>query len=359
MKKISTTIWLTLAVHVGVNCASGDTVTATPPAGYYKLVAQGASDTWLSVPLVARSAALARVASVGASTLSLSLATVPVDHAYRPVAGAVYYAQFTSGNLEGLCYPIIDSLGATLTLDTQGDTLIAHPLGSVVVGEGGDRVRIRAGWTVADLLGRTADDLLMDPVSALAPAHYESGDAVLLPDTVSLGLEKNPAATLSYVAGAGWRQRGQPDLDVGDTLVLPGVPFIVRRQSADLVTAYIIGYVMQERGVVRLPALNVGEERDVPFAWIPPDGIAIPDSSLATVISPWADAVTAGDEVMAYSYQRPGFALPAGHRYHFIGSDWFDSGIASVDLRLEAGTGYILRLRGTRPVSYWFQPSGI
>jgi uncharacterized protein (TIGR02597 family) len=342
---------------------SAESVAATPPAGCCKLVARGASDSVLAVPLVKRSALLTRVAAVDRNSLTL-LADALVDGTFAPRAGTSWYAQFVSGALAGLCYRIVGNAGAAVTLDTEGDDLRSHVLGVIATGDAGDLVRIRPDWTVTDVFGADEASLSLDPVTGLAEGPYLSSDAVLLPDDGTARTEKTPL-TMCFVTGSGWRAPGNPSTDVAAQPLRPGVPFIVRRQRADAAELLIVGYVSQEPFQLRLPALAAGEDRDVAVALVYPWDRRLGDAGLfsaastAGPINVSPDALNVRDVLLEFDADRPGFALPPAQRFYVTNSAWHEGDVLADDHLLRSGAGYLLRLRGERPVSYWKQSAPI
>jgi uncharacterized protein (TIGR02597 family) len=339
------------------------TVAATPPAGYWMLTARGASDSMLSVPLVKRSALLARVTGVGQDTITLAADGV-ADGAYAPGSGGSYYAQFVSGALEGLCYRILGNVGGELTLATDGEDLRSHALGVIAAGDAGDLVRIRPCWTVADVFGADGATLRLDPVADLATGPYLASDAILLPDNGAAGTEKRPL-TISYVTGAGWRAPGSPLTDLAAQPLPLGAPFVVRRQRADPVEMVLIGYVSQEPFQLRILALASGEDRDVAVALAHPVDRNLADSglfstvTLSGAITASLDALNVRDVLLEFDPERRGFALPPARRFHVVGTGWHESDAAADDHILQSGAGYLLRLRGERAVRYWVQAAPV
>jgi uncharacterized protein (TIGR02597 family) len=349
-----------IAVPVGLRA---QTVAATPPAGCLKLSARGASDSVLSVPLVKRSALLARVAAVGQNTITLAADDL-ADSAYAPGFGVSFYAQFASGALDGLCYKILGNSGGELTLATEGEDLRSHALGTIAIGDAGDLVRVRPYWTVADVFGADDATLRLDQAADLADGPYLDSDAVLLPDNGITGTAKRPLM-IFYVAGAGWRAPGSPSADLEAQPLPPGVPFIVRRQRPDSVEIVLVGYVSQEPFQLRIPALAPGESRDVAVAFAHPVDRPLVDSGLFSAlpsqgaINASPDSLNPRDVLLEFDTERRGFALPAARRFFVVGTGWCEADSAADDHRLQAGAGYLLRLRGERPVRYWMQAAPV
>lgn len=342
-------------------CRAQQTAAATPPGGYFKLTARGHSDSVLSLPLVQRSALLARVAAVGAGSVTLAADGVP-NGVFAPGNGAGFELQFVSGALEGLCYRVVGNTGPVITLATGGDDLTAHALGAVAVGASGDLVRIRPCWSIAGVLGADEGSLRLDPVAELPAGPYLGADAVLLPANGSAGTEKNPRLAVVYVAGTGWRAVGDGGTDQGAQALAPGEPFTVRRQRAEPAEVVLVGYVMQERFVLRVPALAAGDDFDFAVALAHPVELTLADSGLIAAAAPSGaveaspDALSVRDALLEFDSGRSGLALPAARRFYVLGTGWLESDAPADAHALQPGSGCLLRLRGGRPVRYWVQP---
>ncbi|MDF3058758.1 MAG: hypothetical protein K0R17_2973 [Rariglobus sp.] len=343
---------LTLGLVVSVSAVE---ISSTPPAGYFKLTAQGASDSLLALPLARRTAWMGRVTARSASQVTLATAAAVETGASAPSATGWYYAEFVTGALAGLAYPVTGNTGGSFLLETYGDDLTDHALGPVAVGESGDIVRIRAGWSLAHAFG-SGDDLQVATSPAFTGAVYLAGDAVLLPDNASTGTEKKPAGVFAYVAGSGWRQRGGGEGDAGGQALLPSVPFTVRRQSSVPAEVLMLGYVNSGPRVVRLPGVPAGGEVDFAITWGQGSEQTLGASGLATVINASPDALSAADLLLDYRGFRRGFTRPPEHAFSLLAGHWFEADVDQDGFILSPGTGYLLRLRGERPVRYWVQP---
>lgn len=356
-------IVLCFLVVTTVACLRAEVVAATPPAGYWKLTARGASDNILAVPLVRRSVLLVRVAAVGQNTLTLALDGV-ANGAYAPGSGGSFYAQFVSGALSGLCYKIVSNAGGVFTFETGGDDLRNHALGVIATGDAGDLVRVRPDWTVADVFGSDEDTLCIDAVADLTAEPYLVSDAILLPDNGIAGTAKKPV-TICFVSGTGWRAPGNPSADLAALPLPPGVPFVVRRQRDDSVEMVLVGYVSQEPFQMRLPELASGEDRDLAIALAHPVDRKLTDSGLfssaasSAAINASPDALNVRDVLLEFDPERSGFSLPPARRFDVIGSGWRESESAADDHVLRSGAGFLLRLRGERPVRYWAQSAPV
>lgn len=334
---------------------------ATPPAGYQRLDAFGGRDNRLSVPLVRRTELLRRIAAVGPNSVTLAGPPIPAN-AYAPGATQAYYAHFVSGNLAGVVCKILANSDLELTLETLGDDLSAHALGTVVTGSAGDLIRIRPYWTIADVFGRDSG-LLLSPVPSDPSSNYTQGDALLLPDKTIMGTEQSSALAHVYVAGQGWRKLGQPGVETGAELLPPAESFVVRRQNAARLSFFVLGYVMEDPLVVRLPGLTSGGEADVAISLPYPGSLEFANTGLDAVLETAAGPDTVTDFVLGYSSLRSGFSNPPDDRYCLIGlsgagypnTNWslFPMAGGAQWYSLRAGAGYVLRIRGERPVRYW------
>ncbi len=357
MKTSFRIILSSLAVALAAR-AQTTSIAATPAAGYSRLTARGASDSFVSIPFVQRSALIAHVSAVDHASVTLS-ATGLADGIYAPGSSAVYYLQFVSGNLSGLCYRILNNQGNGFTLDTRGDDLTAHPLGTVGTGSSGDLVRIRPFWTVGAVFGTDSAQVPLDPVSSLNGSVYSGADAILVPDNVSPGTQKQPAKVLGFVTGSGWRERSDTSIDASATELWPGMPFIIRRQNSTPVDIPVIGYVSADRFVQGIPALSAGADMDLAVSLAYPVPAALADSGLSSTDSPViaasADSLHLGDVVLGYPVSRPGFSLPPDRRFYVTGTHWFESETTADQSTLQPEAGYILRFRGLHSARYWVQ----
>lgn len=333
--------------------ASAET-SATPPAGYFKLTARGGSDSLLSVPLAKRTAWMGRISDISANSVTLTLTTIPADGSASSATGTNYYAEFLSGDLAGLAYPVSGNTGAQFSLVVGDDSLIAHGMGSVQVGAAGDVVRIRPSWTLGDLFGATPESIRLTPISAFSGEVYLSGDAVEFPDNLSPGTAKKPAAVFAYIAGSGWRKRGAGEAVFYQEPIFPWTAFTVRRQSEN-VELLLVGYTPALRRVVRLPSVGVDQDFDVTLASGLDSEQSISTSGLILAFLSSTDEFTPADELLDFYSVRRGFSLPPAQRFHLVATNWLSNGAEANNAQLHPGRGYVLRLRGARPVKYWKQ----
>jgi uncharacterized protein (TIGR02597 family) len=346
-----------LAVASSVWAQSGTaSVAATPAAGYYRLTAHAASDSFVSIPLVQQSSLISHVLAITPNSVTLSAFGI-ADGAFAPNAAAVYYLQFVSGKLAGLCYEIVGNSGDILTVATLGDDLTNHPLGSVTLGDSGDLVRIRPFWTVGAVFGTDPTQIQLGAISGFNGSIYSGGDALLLPDNTSIGSPKLPALSVSYVTGAGWRGSSAPTVDASQVELWPGVPFTIRRQAPNAVNVPVIGYVSVDPFTKSIPAITASADFSVSLAY--PIPVSLANSALfdpaKTVINPSTDALHLGDHVLTIPIDRQGFSPPPEFRFYVAGGHWFETSASADQTVLSPDRGYVLRLNGAHPASYWYQ----
>jgi uncharacterized protein (TIGR02597 family) len=349
-------VCLVLSLFVPLGSASA-TVVASPAAGYFKLTAQGAADTVLSVPLVKRSALLSRVVSVETNKITIAQSDISDDQ-YAPAGGEVYYLQFASGNLAGWSCKVLSNTGSTFTLDTNGETLTSHPLGGIAAGATGDLVRVQAAWTVAEVFG-DGSEVRVAPVASLPGKIYSNSDAVLLPDNVTAGTDKRPALAMSYVAGIGWRT-ADAGLDASRLALPQSVPFTVRRQAENSVELLLFGYVPRGRFALRFPEVGAEQNVDFSFALPNPEPLPLGASGLFstdashTIVAASTSATELKDVMLDFATDRQGFDRPFAHRWHVVGASWFQETTPADDAVLQPGAGYMLRSKGSHDARYWF-----
>jgi len=219
----------------------------------------------------------------------------------------------------------------------------------------GDLVHVRPCWTIDAVFGAAAETLTLATVPSLDSAVYTSGDWVLLPDNTGASLDKNPASQLGYVSGLGWRRLGDSVTDAGTQSLAPGAPFVVRHQAPTPASVWVVGYLPEDRGVVRLPAVAAGGEMDFSVSLLHPVARSVSALQLGAALVPSASVLDYGDGLLDFLSARSGFSAPPEHRLYFTSAGWFEGDTASDAYVLSPGLGYVLRLKGTHPVGYWLQ----
>ena len=333
----------------------GEEVSASPAAGYFTLTAQPRADTHLAIPLTRRPVWVGRITAVAAGQVTLLGAPLPADGQYSAIStGPAYYAQFCTGALRGLVYPVQSNTGGVFVLDTSADNLTAHALGTLVVDStAGDIVRIYPTWTIASVWGANAEELSIAAVPAPPATLYLQGDQVRLPDQVTVSVEKSPSTIHAYVTETGWRSYPGGTADSGTTPLLPGSGFVLRRQGDSPASVPVVGYVTPLPNIIRIPALAENGEMDFTVSLSRPGTTTLTESGLNTVL---AQSAGDSDRLLSFAPGTRGFDAPPDFRFVPTSAAWYEGTRPADSEALHPGQGYILRLRGARPVRYWRQP---
>ena len=243
------------------------TTATTPPVGYYKLAIQGASDNIMSLPMV-RDAVFS--GTVGASvsdfgfdvlsgTASPNWSVAPKQFVYA--AGAqplTYYVEFTTGQLKGLYYKIIDNGTGSLEVDAEGDILTDHPVnGSAAALAPGDGITIRPYWRIRDALESGGS-----PIIEARPNEVTVKDDVLIPNYTGVGINKAASLIFYYLAGTGWQLVGDEGTDYGDYILRPNEGFIIRRRNAASINLTNLGSVLTNRAITFVAGGQQGSPND-------------------------------------------------------------------------------------------------
>lgn len=345
----------------------------TDPVGYYTVTIVAGADNVLSLPMV-RDAAFAGTVASGTGTITAT--------GFTAAAGAVspgwtasqwvyaagtqrltYYVEFTSGALKGLYYKITANDSSVLTLDTEGDSLLLHPLPGAPTAAlaVGDSFKIRSYWTIQDVF-ESAGTPLLKPRSTLFDT---TADDILFPTYAAAGvsgsLGTNKAASLDvyYLNGTGWKAIGQPG-SYADQVIRPNEALIIRRRGATNVSLTNLGNVLMNRGVYFFTGGDGSVGNDTYFSISRPAAVSLDLSGLRTAdqtTSAFLDTPTlfnAGQYDTLLSFDDPapnaGFNLSNSHTYYYLASNgWREIGSSSTtvgqDVLLQPGKAYILRKR--------------
>jgi uncharacterized protein (TIGR02597 family) len=358
--------------------AQAQTTAFTDPVGYYTLTITGGADNVMSLPMVRDAAFAGTVASGGGSITANSFTalagasspnwtTAPKQWVYVPVTQRLtYYVEFTSGALKGLIYRIADNTANTLTLDTEGESLLLRPLPGAPAAAlaSGDSFKIRPFWNVKDVFEvggvpilrakASAGDFAFDTI--LFPTYAD----VAAPATININKGASLSLYYSNIAGqTGWKAQGQStSLDFGDQIFRPSEAIVVRRKDATSTTVTNLGTVLMNRSIYFFLGGNAAKANDTYFSITRPASVKLDDSGVRTAAqatSPLVDTPTVDDiglfDVLL-EFNAPalgaGFNLPPASTYYYLaGAGWRKVGSASTtigqDVFLDPGKGYILR----------------
>lgn len=341
--------------------AAGESVSFTPPAGYFALPLKAGSDNYVSLPLVPKVAGFGTVSAAGRDRLTIGSRRWNAGQ-FRPKAGAPrssFVAEFVTGELRGISYDVLDNNTDTLLLDTQGDDLTQHPRGSVAFG---DVVRLRPLWTPAAVFGDAEENLQIAPKASASAA----GDSVILPDHLNTGLNKPPAAQLSFIQNAGWRSAGgDQSANRADYPLVPGQPMNIRRMATEDTAVITLGHVARGPQAVYVPDGGAGGN-DSLIALLHPEPVVLQDSALietnqsaSGAFSSSSNSIFRADELMSFGSGTGTNQTPQRAFYHLAGRGWREAGApgmsAGQSLTLEPGRAYLIRKRPGSPGGDWMQ----
>jgi uncharacterized protein (TIGR02597 family) len=270
-----------------------------------------------------------------------------------------YYVEFTSGALKGLYYLITDNGTASVTLDTEGDSLTLHPLPNAPTAAlaVGDSFKIRPYWRVKDVF-----EVSGAPVIEERPNTFTVKDDILVPDLTTVGVNKSASLVIYYLAGTGWRAQGQSG-DFGDYVLRPNEAFTVRRRNAAPLTITSLGGVLMNRSAVFVTGATAGSPNDYYISISRPapvslnnSGLRIADQTLS-VIKDSASSFNRQDELFAFGSAN-GFNPSATETYYYLqGAGWRKVGDASTtigdDVLLQPGTAYVIRKKSGNTGKDW------
>jgi uncharacterized protein (TIGR02597 family) len=354
------------ALLVGASVSQAQTTAFTDPVGYYTLNVTAASDNILSLPMV-RDAEFAGTVASGAGTItatgftalagtvSPNWGTAPKQWVY--VAGSAqtktYYVEFTSGQLKGLYYKIVDNSSNVLTLDTEGDDLTNHPINAAPAAlAAGDSFKIRPYWRIRDVFENAGT-----PTIEPRPNFGVPKDDILIPDYVNVGINKAASTTIFYVndtvtPNIGWRSSSNPVTDRGDTILRPNEAFVLRRRNASPSSITNLGSVQMIRSISFIPGGDGVKGNDTYISINRPASVTLDASGLrsadqsVSVIRDSIDPDLPGDRLMAFTPGTTGFNNPPGRTYIYLqGSGWrqIPANTPAGSTLLEPGTAYVVR----------------
>jgi uncharacterized protein (TIGR02597 family) len=339
----------------------------TDPVGYYTLSIQGASDNVMSLPML-RDAVFSGEVNTPFTANSFDVLAGPLSPgwtanqwAYVAVTQSqTHYVEFTSGALKGLFYKITANGTGSITLDTEGDSLLNHPLpgNPTAALADGDSFKIRPYWRIKDVLETGGA-----PVIEARPLEFQLRDDVLLPDLTSVGINKSAALIVYYLAGQGWRADGQGGTDFGDHILRPNEAFTVRRRNAAPVSLTNLGGVLMNRSTTFVAGATVGSSNDTYISIQRPAAVSLNNSGLRladqtmSVIKDSPAEFNRQDELFAFG-PASGFNPSATEIYYYLaGSGWRKVGSASTtigdDVLLQPGVAYVIRKRSGNGGTDW------
>ncbi len=339
----------------------GSTDTASAgPGGAAVVPIRGQSDNFVSMPFAAEPVVVGGVSGVGANTLRLTgAAWQPNEFQYQTgVQRRTYYAQFTTGPLAGVFYRVTGNTAESLLLDTEGDSLSAHPLGTIGFG---DVVKVAAYASIASLFGTDEATLGLDP----RPDPSTPADDLRFFDNYAVGTSK-PATVIYFLRGAGWRREGDATgADVSDRILPPGSAFAVRRRNPADTVLVSAGAVPNHRFVVFIPGGSAASGNDVYASITFPEPVLLDDSGLLHLTDPARSVLKASptrtnvlDQLYVYTSQTVGYnPVPGTSYFHLSGQGWrrYGSTVTNVGqtVVIPPGQAILIRKKSSSPSVDW------
>jgi uncharacterized protein (TIGR02597 family) len=359
LKKVALAASIALLASPGI----AQTTSVTDPVGYITLNALGAADNVMSVPMI-RDAVFAGPVNgaITATGFTVTGAAWTVDQFVFNAATQqnTYYCEFTSGPLQGLYYKIASNGVDSLTLDTEGDSLLLHALpgNPTAALSSGNSIRIRPYTRIRDFF--ESGGL---PIIEPRPNAFTVKDDLLFPNYTSVGTNKPASLTVFYVTGTGWRATGQGNVDFANHNLRPNEAFILRRRNAASLAVTNMGSVLMNSGVTFVAGGNGTAANDSYISISRPAPVKLDDSGLRiadqtlSLIKDSPSAFARQDELLAFN-SVAGFNNPPTSTYYYLsGQGWRKVGDASTTIGqtvfLEPGKAYILRKKAANAGRDW------
>ncbi|RKX34397.1 MAG: hypothetical protein DRP71_07265 [Verrucomicrobia bacterium] len=333
---------LTLAGLLSPQDASGATAVSRI-FGAVPVVADGAADTVLSVPLKIPAVFRATVGSVSESTITFSGTPNLTEDQFVYVAGIqpqTYYLFFESGDLAGRVFTI------------TGNSTTSVTLAAAAAATADDAVAIHPYWTLATLFSS-------DQGLASATNAGERPIEVILPAVESDGI--NPAAEAVYYHGDGaWRRVGAAfDAAFDDTILPPDRPVVVRMNQDEDATLVLTGEVTMSALSLPVRARADGPQDNLLSLTRPLD-VSLDDSGLAGsgAFETTTDSGQIKDRVVLYA-GGPGQNRVPTDAYFYLNGGWRKEGDDPAtdhgSVVIKAGQGFVIRKaeQAGDPVEYW------
>lgn len=311
--------------------------------GAVPVVADGAADTVLSVPLKIPAVFRATVASVSGTTITFSGTPGLTENQFAYVAGTqpqTYYLFFESGDLAGRVFTVSDNSTTAVTLTEEA------------AAAADDAVAIHPYWTLATLF--SSDQGLTSATNA-----GERPIEVILPAVDSDGV--NPVAeTVYYLRDGAWRKVGAAfDATFDDTFLAPDRPVVVRMNQAEDATLVLTGEVTMSPLSLPVRARADGLQDNLLSLGRPLD-VTLDESGLAggDAFETTTDSGQIKDRVVLYAGEPGQNRMPTDAYYYFNGGwrkEGDDPATDHGSVVIKAGQGLVIRKaeQAGDPVDYW------
>jgi uncharacterized protein (TIGR02597 family) len=219
---------------------------------------------------------------------------------------------------------------------------------------------------LGDIFGAQESDLLLAPVTNL----LIPGDSVILPDNITIGINKAPQEQFSFVNQVGWRATGDQVTDQVNMPFSLGQPILVRRVQSQPLELFVVGYVLDGgAGSIYVQGGDGTNANDAFVSLIYPEPVSLDASGLYNPAAPASSVIMGtqnillpGDQLLSLSGSS-GFNLAPEQSYFYLQNQgWRQVGSASTttgeDVLLNPGQAYIIRKKAAHGGVDWTQNPG-
>jgi uncharacterized protein (TIGR02597 family) len=314
--------------------------------GAVLVVADGAADTVLSLPLKKPAVFRATVASVAESTVTFSGTPNLTEDQFAYVAETqpqTYYLFFESGSMAGRVFTIQGNSVTAVTL--------AADAGDLADAAADDAIAVHPYWTLATLFS-------VDQGLPIATNPGERPAEVIFPaDSDGINL---PAEAVHYFSDGAWRRVGSAlDANFDDTILRPDRVIVLRLNEEDDATLVMTGEVVMSDLSLAVRARDEGQQDNLLSLTRPLD-IALDDSGLAgsDAFQTTTNSSQIRDRIVFYGDEPGQNRVPTESFFYFNGG-WRKEGddIANDhgSVVIAASEGFVIRKAEQTgdPVEYW------
>jgi uncharacterized protein (TIGR02597 family) len=323
--------------------------------GFNRIDCRPESDTLVSVPFMKHPVAAELRVSGSPDLTTLDRAVLALGQSAgwpNDSLKDTYYVRFTSGAKAGHWYDIIANTATSITLDLNG----AHGAGGIAAGDGFLVVKY---WTLDSLFPPASQTTIHVSSGTLG---YQQKSLILIPNVSAEGIDL-PAEAVYLLTASGWKKgvKGYPA--AGDTILPPGLPFIIRHPRGVAATTFEPeGRVLRTADAIELARAS-STRQDNTVAVLRPVDVTLQDSGLdesAFIPSLGHDAADRRDELLVFDNSVPGFNKSPSAAYYKVSGSWFrEDGKGAANPRadqeaLSASGGVVVRkAQGPNGMAAW------
>ena len=344
-----------MPVVVGIAlCALSPAMAENLMIGFNRVTCLAKSDTFVSVPFMKHPVKLAN--TLGAlPTIASGLATLTPTEATTLVADELkesHYIRFTSGALAGHWYDISGNTASSITIDLNGEdgTKLAP----------GDAFVVVEYWTLDTLFPPNTQTTLHKSSGNLG---YQQKSKLLIPNIEGTGTDL-PADAVYFVTADGWKKSTAGFPIAGDTILPPGLPFIIRHPEGVAKTDFEPeGRVLRSRDSVVL-AQEQSSDQDNTVAVFRPVDVLLSDAGLnenAFASSASHESSARKDQLLVFDNSKTDFNKSPSAIFYKYSQNWFlDDGKAasnpaatSTNVLSASGALIIRKAKGANASPIW------